>query len=80
MPPRPSRRQTAAARLLIATILGAGLIGLAGCYERVVGARGLGADQYTVSEPYQSDSAVDRWLFGEQRSSGPSRRLSPPAE
>lgn len=40
--------------------------GMTGCYERVVSAHGFGADQYNVSERYQSQSAVDDWLFGKQ--------------
>ncbi|MBC7835478.1 MAG: hypothetical protein H7Y88_10325 [Phycisphaerales bacterium] len=36
-----------------------------GCYERVVGAHGPGADQYNVSDPYQESSEVDRWIFGD---------------
>lgn len=38
--------------------------GLGGCYQRVVRAKGLGADQYNVSEPYQESGKVDEWLFG----------------
>lgn len=37
-----------------------------GCYQRVTSATGFGADQYTVSEPYQRNSAVDDWIFGKQ--------------
>jgi hypothetical protein len=38
--------------------------GLSGCYERVVRAKGLGADNYNVSEPYQESGKVDEWIFG----------------
>ena len=38
---------------------------LGGCYERVVDARGPGADQYQVSEPYQESSRIDRWIYGD---------------
>jgi hypothetical protein len=40
--------------------------GLGGCYERVVGARGPGAGAVRVEQSYQTDNAVDRWIFGEQ--------------
>ncbi len=39
-----------------------------GCYTRVVGARGPGADQYNISEPYQQDTRLDRWFYGEDKS------------
>jgi hypothetical protein len=35
-----------------------------GCYQRVVAAKGLGADNYTVSEPYQESGQLDEWIFG----------------
>lgn len=35
-----------------------------GCYQRVVRAKGLGADNYNVSEPYQESGKIDEWLFG----------------
>ncbi len=51
---------------LCAVALGAaGAVG--GCYQRTIRATGLGADRYDVSEPYQENSRVDNWLFGEQR-------------
>lgn len=55
--------------------LGAAAAGLGGCYQRVVRAKGLGADRYNVSEPYQESSVVDDWLFGptEQRRSNNTR-------
>lgn len=61
----PSRAIALLASGLVAlTLVG----GLAGCYERVVSARGLGADQYSVSESYQeSDSTVDSWIFGDSQ-------------
>jgi hypothetical protein len=52
-------------RSLAAAATAAGLLaGLGGCYQRVVRAKGLGADQYTISEPYQESGKVDEWLFG----------------
>lgn len=77
------RTDTQRRRLLPAVTLGvlcAGVIGMAGCYERVVAARGLGADQYTVSEPYQENSKVDDWLFGPRDAGKPSRRLQQPPQ
>jgi hypothetical protein len=53
--------------VLGAMFLAGTLTMLGGCYERVVGARGLGADQYKVSEPYQENSKIDDWIFGEQK-------------
>lgn len=46
-----------------------------GCYERTVSARGMGADQYDVSEPYQENSKIDDWIFGERPSSTRNRSL-----
>jgi hypothetical protein len=40
---------------------------LPGCYQRVVGAKGLGAGAYDISEPYQENSKADDWLFGEKQ-------------
>jgi hypothetical protein len=38
----------------------------AGCYERVVSARGLGAERIETQEPYQESGQLDRWIFGEE--------------
>lgn len=43
------------------------LCSMSGCYRRVVGAKGLGASQYDIEEPYQENSQVDDWIFGEQK-------------
>ena len=48
-----------------------------GCYRRVVGVRGLGGSTYEVSEPYQQNSKIDDWIFGEQRDL--SNKVQPPA-
>ena len=40
------------------------LCSLSGCYERVVSAKGFGADQYNVAEPYQESGKLDEWIFG----------------
>ncbi|MCC6320901.1 MAG: hypothetical protein IT438_05620 [Phycisphaerales bacterium] len=61
--PKPARRAPVVAAGALAVVLASTLTG---CYERVVSAHGFGADQYNVSEPYQSQSAVDDWLFGKQ--------------
>jgi hypothetical protein len=42
------------------------LTSLAGCYERVVGARGPGAGSVRVEQPYQTDNQLDRWIFGQE--------------
>jgi hypothetical protein len=39
------------------------LFALAGCYERVVDARGIGTDSVNVQKPYRSDTALDRAVF-----------------
>jgi hypothetical protein len=60
-----TRTRQHAVRSLAAAATAAGLLaGLGGCYQRVVRAKGLGADQYTISEPYQESGKVDEWLFG----------------
>ncbi len=48
----------AAAALLLS------VVAMSGCYERVVKAKGLGADSVTVHDPYQENSKLDNWLFG----------------
>ena len=53
------------ARLLMAAVLAAPVL-MAGCYERVVRARGPGADRIRTEEPYQQNYRVDDWLFGKQ--------------
>lgn len=50
------------AGLAALTALSAG----AGCTERVVAARGFGADRVTIEEPYQESGQIDRWIFGEE--------------
>lgn len=65
MPGTP--RKSAVCALITVALAAAAAVALGGCYERVISAKGLGADQYQVSEPYQSDSAVDKWLFGPQQ-------------
>ncbi len=55
-----------AAWLPVVVVGGVCLCSLTGCYQRVTRATGFGADQYTVSEPYQRNSAVDDWIFGKQ--------------
>lgn len=50
--------------LVCALTLGALTVAQEGCYRRVVGARGLGASQYEIQQPYQESGEVDNWLFG----------------
>jgi hypothetical protein len=41
------------------------MVSMGGCYKKVVGARGLGADQYTIEQPdYEGNSWLDRNIFG----------------
>lgn len=49
---------------------------LPGCYRRVVDARGPGADRYAVEEPYQQNSRLDEWFYGDR----PSGRSKTPLE
>ena len=60
-----NQRKTWAAALVL-TVGGLALV--PGCYSRVVDARGPGADRYTVEEPYQQDSRLDDWFYGERSS------------
>ncbi|MBX3403665.1 MAG: hypothetical protein KF699_09685 [Phycisphaeraceae bacterium] len=49
----------------------------AGCYQRVTRATGFGADQYSVSEPYQESGKIDDWFWGKPPSSRSGSRLPP---
>lgn len=62
--PRPSRR-------LAACLAGLSLLALipaAGCYRRVVKAEGIGASGMAVQKEYRANSALDRAVFGDERS------------
>ena len=75
------RTRTCAASLAwsaAVAVAAVGVAGLGGCYERVTRATGFGADQYTVTEPYQRNSAVDDWIFGKQDSAQKSGSRIPP--
>lgn len=48
---------------LAATLVVTGMT-MPGCYSRVVGAKGLGADQVQVEEPYQQDTQIDEFVYG----------------
>jgi hypothetical protein len=64
--PRLPKVRTAFSLLSLAVLLACAL-GQHGCYHRVVGARGLGASNYDISEPYQENSKLDDWIFGERK-------------
>ena len=68
---RPAHRRPAP--LAVLGLLAAAA-GLAGCYERVVAVRGIGANSTTVEEPYQESGQLDRWVFGEEPGSKQDRR------
>ena len=51
------------------------LLILPGCYSRTVSASGMGADQYDISESYQSNGPVDKWLFGDAEKTKKTRTL-----
>lgn len=63
--PRPSA-PSGARRFLGLAALSSLVLPAAGCYERVVGARGLGAERIETQEPYQESGQLDRWIFGEE--------------
>lgn len=50
----------------IATIA-VSLLGLGGCYERVVSVNGPGGNSVRTQEPYQGDWWIDKQIFGEDR-------------
>jgi hypothetical protein len=53
------------------------LVGVAGCYERVVASRGVGGSSVQVQKPYRSDTRLDRAvdsLLGKKQS-GESLRI-----
>lgn len=61
---RVNAQSTASPILIGATVLICASLALPGCYQRVVKAKGLGADSVTVQESYQESSKLDDWLFG----------------
>jgi hypothetical protein len=65
---RPSRLTRRCGLLLLAAIA------LPGCYERVVRARGPGAERVRVQDPYQQNYEVDQWIFGEPAGGTPKTR------
>ena len=73
MHPRTAHR-LALSLLTIALVLAAG--SQQACYHRVVGVRGLGGGNVEVSEPYQQNSKIDDWVFGEQHD--PYNKIKPP--
>jgi hypothetical protein len=72
---RPTSTRLALAGLSL--VLLALVATLQGCYERVVSVRGLGGSTYNVSEPYQENSKLDDWVFGERPD--PNNKIKPPA-
>lgn len=67
-PRRSQRAACCCAALLLAALA------LTGCYERVVRARGPGAERVRVQDPYQQNYEVDQWLFGEPAGGTPKTR------
>lgn len=70
--PAPARRATRraaghsslpAAIGACAALAGAALSG--GCYRRVIYAHGLGSENVQVEQPYQQNTQVDNWIFGD---------------
>lgn len=79
---RPSARaRFVLLRLAAAMPVAACLLAPAGCEERVVSARGLGADQYKIQEPMYEAPAWERAITGDPRSRSRDRliiRQDPP--
>jgi hypothetical protein len=61
--------------LALSTIALFALAALQGCYEQVVRADGLGADTHEVAKPYQENSKLDDWIFGERQDAKANRSL-----
>ena len=61
----------------LAAVLCAGVLVQQGCYRRVVGARGLGASNYDINEPYQENSKLDDWVFGPRKTNDKIIRPTP---
>jgi hypothetical protein len=57
-------------RVLLLAAAAALCVCATGCYERVTRARGFGADNYQVAEPYYEDNQIDTFLYGERSSTG----------
>ena len=51
------------------------LVLIGGCYERVIGAKGLGAGGTTIHKPYASDTALDRAVMGPPQKTTGTRRI-----
>ncbi|MBC7770876.1 MAG: hypothetical protein H7210_00140 [Pyrinomonadaceae bacterium] len=63
----------------VCALAAAAVLSLGGCYQRTVGARGIGAASHEVSEPYQETGQLDDWIFGptnENRQQTPMSRNS----
>ena len=69
------RKNRSMARVLVPGLLLAVMAAsvASGCYSRVVSAKGFGADQYQIQEPYQANSKLDDWVFGKQPTQNNSR-------
>lgn len=52
-----------AALCACAVLAGAALSG--GCYRRVIYAHGLGSENVEIEQPYQQNTQVDNWIFGD---------------
>ncbi len=66
-PARPTQHTRAArpAPAILAVLALAALsTALLGCYERTISSRGPGSVKDSIEKPYQSDSWIDRQLFG----------------
>lgn len=66
----------AAGLLVLAAAVGV----LAGCYERVIRAKGIGAEGMNVQKPYASSTAVENALMGSPQDPGSTRRIKSPLE
>ncbi|MGH7242430.1 MAG: hypothetical protein ACREJD_03315 [Phycisphaerales bacterium] len=55
-------------RLMASAICAVCVVALAGCYERVVRAEGLGAQGVAVQKPYRSEGPLDKAVFPDKPS------------
>jgi len=61
----PKKHAEQATILTVSVALGALLSVCGGCYERVISARGPGADQVQTAEPYQEGGSTwENWIMG----------------
>jgi hypothetical protein len=61
------------ARLAVVGIAAVVALSVGGCYERVIRAKGMGADRYSVQEPYSENTLLDNAIMGPPTQPGKKR-------